>query len=241
MRVFFLFLLLSVAGIPLFAQDNRAATAAEKAFIQKLEPRMEQILATAAKSMPGQWSIHFDAGKTNETVNNAQHKGRPHEFRLLLSMEYSATAQEKESMEKELAQFYKGMSRKDIIAGNRQNDPTLKYAINVTAIINPYNFTPVDVQQVAGLGGTTDVIGTALTTFRTIDLGVAAPSYTLYIGDFKTTDTDGKKLLEENFTSTPDCCNARTMIIEVRSSQPMVNSFISKLDIPGLNRILQEF
>ena len=241
MRVFFLSLLICMAATPLFAQGTRPATEAEKAFTQKLEQRMTRILSTAAKSMPGQWTIHFNEGKINEVVvNTAQHTGRPHEFRLSLSMEYSPTSQEKAAMEKELIQFHRGMSKKDIIAGNRQNDPTLRYAIDVTAIINPYNFSPVDVQQVASLGGTTEVMGTALTTFRTKDLGPSAPFYSLYIGDYKTTNTSGKKLLEENFVSTPDCCNARTMIIEVHSSQAIANNFVSKLDIPGLNRIIEE-
>ncbi len=241
MRVFFLSLLICVAGTPLVAQDARQATATEKAFTQKLEQRMSQILGTAAKSMPGQWTIHFDAGSAKEAlINNAQHNGRPHEFRLSLSMEYSPTKQESAAMEKELAEYYKGMSKKDIIAGKRQNDPTLKYSIEITAIINPYNFTPVDVQQLSSLGGTVDVMGTALTLLRTKDLGAAAPYYSLYIGDYKTTNTNGKKLLEENFTSTTDCCNARTMLIEIHSGQATTNSFISKLDLPGLNRIIQE-
>ena len=240
MRVFFLSLLICVAGIPLFAQDTRPVTEAEKAFTQKLEQRISQLLTTSAKLMPGNWSMHFQADKSS-VVNNTQHNGRPHEFRCSLSMEYTATKQEQAAMEKELALHYKNMSQKDIISGSRENDPTLKYSIEVVAIINPYGFTPVDIEQVAGLGGTAIVPGTALTLFRTKNLGVSSPFYSLYIGDYKTTNTNGKKLLEENFTSTLACCDARTMLIEVHSSQSMANSFISKLDMPALNRIIQEF
>jgi|GEM_PF-5284993 len=239
MRVFFLSLLICVAGIPLFAQEARPATEAEKLFTQKLEQRMSVILGTAAKSMPGQWSIHFHADK-NATVNNAQHNGRPHEFRCSLSMEYMATKEEQAAMEKELAQHFKNMSKKDMMAGSRENDPTLRYSIEVTVIVNPYSFTPVDIQQRESLGSTSTVWGTALASLRTKDLGPSAPYYSLYIGDYKTTDNNGKTLLEENFSSTPDCCNARTMLIEVHSSQATANSFVSKLDMPGLNRIIQE-
>lgn len=234
MRLFFISLLACATAAPLFAQDGKSATGSEKGFSENLRQRMTQILGTAAKSMPGQWTIHFDAARDNDLANK-------NEFNISLSMEYSPTHQEKLAMEKELAAFQKSMSKKDIIAGNRQNDPTLRYAIEITASINPRNFTPVDLQQAAALGGTIEVMGTALTTLRTKDLGTAAPYYSLFIGGYKTTNTNGKKLLEENFVASPVCCDARAILIEIHSSQVTANNFISKLDIPGLNRIIQEF
>lgn len=240
MRVFFLSLLISVAGLPLFAQNARPATEAEKAFTQKLEQRMSQLLAATAKSLPGNWSIHFNADKNGSLVDKTRHNGRPHEFRCSLIMEYNATKEEQAAMDKELAQHFKSMSKQDRLFGSRQNDPTLRYSIEITAIVNPYAFSVVDVDQLAALGGTVTMPGAALTLLRTKSLGVSAPYYSLYIGDYKTTNTSGKKLLEENFTSTPDCCDAKTMIIEVHSSQAMANSFIGKLDIPALNRVIQD-
>lgn len=239
MKVFFLSILLSLSAAGLSAQDNsRPATDAEKAFMQKLGQRMSQILGTAGKTMPGQWLTHFKTD--NAAINITQHQGRPHEFRCSFSMEYVASKAESASMQQEMARHNKSMSKADINAGSRLNDPSLKYSIEVSVLINPYQFTPVDVQQLSALGGTAAVPGTVLTLLRTKELGVGAPYYSLYFGDYDLRTKNGKQFLVENFSNSTDCCNARTMLIEVLSNPTVANDYIGNLNLPALTAIIKE-
>ena len=242
MRVIFFLILLCFSVASLTAQNNSGpASDAEKAFVRKLEQRIAPILVTAGKSMPGQWMIHINTNNEDQgAINIAQHKGRPHEFRCSLSMEYMATKTESAALQKEMVDHNKSMSKAAIIDGSRLNDPSLKYSIEVSIVINPYQFTPVNVQQYAAPGGATTEPGTALTLFRTKELGPGAPYYALYIGDYNLSNKNGKQVLEENFGTSTDCCNARTMVIEVHSSQTVANAFIGKLNLPALNRIIKE-
>ena len=242
MRVIFFLILLCFSVASLTAQNNSGpASDAEKAFVRKLEQRIAPILVTAGKSMPGQWMMHINTDNRDQAaINIAQHNGRPHEFRYSLSMEYILTKAASATLQQELANHNKSMSKAAIIEGSRLNDPSLKYSIEVSVVINPYQFTPVDVQQFAAPGEITTEPGTALTLFRTKELGPGAPYYALYIGDYTLSNKNGKQLLEENFGKTTDCCNARTMVIEVHSSQTVANNFIGKLNLPALNRIIKE-
>ncbi len=202
---------------------------------------MSLLLGDAAKKMAGDWMIEFNADKSSQQqVNILQHDGKPHEFRCSLSMEYIATPAEKAAMDDELALYFKNQPKKETAAGSRLNDPSLKYSIEVTAIINPYSFTPVDVQQVSTLGATTNVPGSVLTLFRNKELGTGTPYYSLYLGDYHMVNENGKQLLKESFGKISDCTNARTMLIEVHSSPAVADLFISKLDLTAFNRLLQD-
>lgn len=241
MRAFLLFIMLCFTGTLLFAQSSRPVTDTEKAFVKKVEQRMSQLLTGAAKTMTGNWRIEFKADKSNqEQVNTLQHDGKPHEFMCSLSMEYIATPAEKTAMDAELATYFKNQPKKETDAGSRLNDPSLKYSIEVTAIINPYSFTPVDVQQVSTPGGTINVPGSVLTMFRNKELGTGAPYYSLYLGDYTLVNENGKQLLKENFGKSADCTNARTLLIEVHSNPAVADLFISKLNLTAFNRIIQD-
>src|SRR5207244_3285724 len=162
-------------------------------------------LQAAGKAMPGNWMMHFDGGNIDHTsVDATQYNDRPYEYRCSFSMEYIATKIESDAMQKKLTQRNKTMTKQQIIAGDRTNDPTLKNSIEVSIVVNPYQFAPVSVSQASTLGGVAFIPGTALTLYRTKDLGPGTPHYTLYIGEYKIVDRNGKGMLEETFTTSPD-------------------------------------
>ena len=225
------------------AQNNlRALTSAEEGFVQKIESNMQQVLNKAAGEMTGKWIIKFSVDPyMGKQIDKYRHDGRPHQFRCSLSMEYVPTDKERVEMDREINNYYKVIGNREPNAAERLHDPTLKYSINISAVVNDYGFEPVDLQKAAGLGGAANIPGTVASMFRTKDLGTGVPYYSLYMGDYKKTNSNGVEKLVENFTPSPECTNVRTVNIDVHSSLSVAQLFISKLDLAAINRMILEW
>ena len=241
MKVLLFLCMLCFTGHIVLAQDVRPATDAEKLFVGKVEQRISQLMANTAASMSGNWKIKFDPNKAEQqSINIAEHAGKAHEYRCFFSMEYIATPTETKAMNIELAKYFESMAKKENAAEGKLHDPSLKYSIEVSAVINPYDFSPIDVQKAAAMGGTVDLPASVLTFFRSKELGTSAPSYSVYLGDYTLVNTNGKQMLEENHATTTICTDVRTMRIDIRSNPGVAELFLHKLDLAACNRIIQE-
>ena len=202
---------------------------------------MQQILNKAANGMGGKWIIKFSSNKDKQQqIDKVLHDGRQHELKCYLTMEYIPAENEKKQIGQAIDLYYKAIGKREPTAAEKLNDPTLNYFINVTAVINAYDFTPFDLQKAASLGGSSNIPGTVSSIFRTKELGTGTPYYSLYIGDYKQTNINGVENLTTNLPALPECTNVRTIHFEVHSNLAVARDFISKLDLAAINRMIQE-
>lgn len=242
MRKIILLIILVASYSFVDAQNNqRALSASELSFIKNVQERLQQLFSKTASAMKGNWIIKFTGDPDmNKPVELSLHNGRPHELTCNFSMEYKPTDLERKEMDHEIAFFYNKIGKRQPTASERINDPSYKFSINIIARVNNPLTQPVDVLKATALGGTANFPGAVFSIYRTENLNTGAPYFTLYLGEFKKTTTDGREMIMEGFTETPLCTKVRTIELEVHSNLPLAREFISKLDLAALNRLIRD-
>jgi hypothetical protein len=220
----------------------RPVTAEEEAFLQPVEVKVKKILSTAAHKIPGKWGIKIETDQfQRHELDEGQHHGRPHEVRIRLIMDYQPTDAEVAQMDKEIFAHAEQTKNYDPIPDelNRIN-PERRLNIFVSLVVNYYGFQPVFPADIPGLGYETTTPGAFYSFVRWKHMGIGAPKSVIYLGQFKRLQTkDGPKIVED-FSTVADCRDAKTAIVEVQSSERLIEKFIAVLDVEALNTLFRE-
>ena len=220
----------------------RNITPQEEQFVQLVEKRVYAALRGAAQRMGSKWKV--DILKTNEhqrhAVDDAAHRGRPHEVRVEFHMEFvPASDAELGELDRQIDLFDQKVSRMDPVPDTvMRTNPAFKRELYAEVIVNYGGFMPMSFKAAAALGEATNVPGTAYSYLRWKQMGTGAPKRILYLGEFRRGPYSGEERLLEAFTNTPDCRDVRTIIVEVSSNESVSDQFIKALDLEDLGALI---
>lgn len=234
--------LLLLAGLTNGYAQWRAITAEEEKFVQAVEGKVHKILLAAAHKMPGKWEIKIETDQfQRHELDEGQHAGRPHEVRIRLYMDYQPSDAEVAQMDKEIFAHAEQTQKYDPIPDelNRVN-PEFKWNLYVSFVVNYYGFMPVLPSDIPSLGYETQTPGAFFSFVRWKEMGVGAPESMIYVGQYKRVQSkDGLKIVED-FPAVTHCRDAKTAIIQVKSSERVIEKFIARLDLAAVNALFHE-
>ena len=243
-RFLVLFFLLSGALTPFGAAlgDWRDITPEEEHFVQLVEKRTYAVLRNAAQNMGSRWKI-VDLGTNNfqrKAVDGANHKGRPHEVRVELHMEYQpADDAELGVLDGEIDQFSQRVARMEKVPDAlARTNPSHKKELYTVLIVNYMGFMPLSIKAAASLGDIAQYPGTVFSYVQWKGIGESAPKRTLLMGEFRRGPHSGEERIFETFADTPDCRNVRTIILNVQSNETISDQFVKALDLQDLNALI---
>ena len=233
---FFLF------GVAVGNAQWRPLTAEEEKFVQTVEAKVHKILSSAANKMPGKWEIKIETDQfQRHELDDANHRGRPHEVRVRLIMDYQPSDAEMAQMDKEIFAHAAQTAKHDPIPDelNRVN-PEFRWNLFASFVVNYYGFMPVSPADIPALGYETTPPGAIFSFVQWRKMGTGAPSSLLYFGDFKRVQTKGGQQIVENFSALTNCRDAKTVVLQVQSEERMIEKFIAALEINALQALVQE-
>lgn len=220
----------------------RPITAEEEQFVQTVEAQVHKILSSAAHKIPGKWTIKLETDQfQRHELDDANHRGRPHEVRVRLIMDYMPSDAEVAQMDKEIFAHAAQTAKHDPIPEelNRKN-PEFKWNLFVSFVVNYYGFMPVAPADIPALGYETNTPGAVYSFVQWRKIGIGAPTSYHYFGDFKRVQTrDGQRIVE-NFSSLRECREVKTVVLQVQSEERLIEKFIAALEMNALQALVQE-
>lgn len=220
----------------------RPITAEEEKFVQAVEARVNKILLDAAHKMPGKWEVMIKTDQfQRHELDDANHRGRPHEVRIQLYMDYKPNDAEMEQMDKEIFAHAAQTAKHDPIPEelNREN-PEFRWHLFASFVVNYYGFMPAAPADIPALGYETNTPGAVFSFVQWRKMGIGAPTSYHYFGDFKRVQTrDGQRIVE-NFSSLRECRAVKTVVLQVQSEERLIEKFIAALERNALQALVQE-
>jgi len=220
----------------------RPVTAEEEKFVQTVEAKVNKILLATAHKMPGKWDIKIETDQfQRHELDEGQHSGRPHEVRVRLFMDYKPTDAEMEQMDKDIFAHAEQTQNYDPIPDelNRIN-PEFRWRLYASFVVNYYGFMPLSPAAIPGLGYETATPGAVYSFVQWKKMGTGAPASYIYLGHFKRIQTkDGQEIVED-FSAVANCRDVKTVIIEVQSSERLIEKFLALLDMDAVNALIRE-
>lgn len=237
-----LFLTIFCFGVTTGYGQWRHITAEEDTFVRAVEAKVNKILLAAAHKMPGKWDIKIETDQYQRfDLDEGQHHGRPHEVRISLYLDYRPSDPEMEQMDKEIFAHGERTPNYDPIPDELNRvTPEFRWHLYVSFVVNYYGFMPVFPADTPSLGYETATPGAFYSFVRWKQMGTGAPISYLYLGQFKRIPSKSGPKIVEDFPAVTNCRDAKTIILQVQSSERLIEKFIALLDMDAVNALIRE-
>ena len=192
---------------------------------------MNAILNNATAKLEGDWDVLLETDNyQRHSIDGGQHDGRPHELRINLYLQYKPSDEEEGAMQKKIFEYADETAQYDPIPDdvNRRN-PEFKWNIFCSFVVNYYGFMSFNTTEVSNLGYEMEEPNADFCYMKWKENGIGAPVSYMYIGDFAKTVSSSGTMLDENFSTITNCRDAKTVILQVQSSEDSVKSTLQTI------------